>query len=109
VVTSITNSIRPGGSPGAKRAASARNGINTGRKWFKDYMVELGFSWVPTIKIGQGCKIHLRDDELPSGRLVVLVSNHMTAVIDDVIHDTDDCSRDGTRCVYVTSRSKETV
>jgi len=83
-----------------KCAASARNGVNTRRKWFKDYMSELGFRWMPTMKIGQGCTVHLRDGELPVGRLVVAVSGHMTAVIDGVIHDTHDCSRDGTRCVY---------
>ncbi len=83
-----------------KRARSARNGINTTRKWFKDYMLELGFEWTPTMLIGSGCKVHLKADELPSGRLVCSVSNHQVAVIDGVINDTYDCSRDGTRCVY---------
>jgi hypothetical protein len=50
--------------------------------------------------IGQGCKVHLRADELPKGRLVVALSKHIVAVIDGVIHDTDDPSRGGTRCVY---------
>jgi len=50
--------------------------------------------------IGQGCKVHLRAEELPPGRLVVQVSKHVTAVIDGVIYDTHDCSRGGTRCVY---------
>lgn len=83
-----------------KRSASARNGVNTTRKWFKDYMAELGFAWTPTMGIGTGCKVHLRADELPHGRLVVAVSKHMTAVIDGVINDTHDCARNGTRCVY---------
>jgi hypothetical protein len=83
-----------------KRSASARNGINTKRKWFNDYMTSLGFNWFPTMTIGSGCKVHLRSDELPKGRLVVSVSGHMVAVIDGVIHDTFDPSRDGTRCVY---------
>ena len=92
--------------------ASARNGIHTKRKWFKDYMRSLGFEWTPTMHIGQGCKVHLADGELPSGRLVVAVSKHYTAVVDGVIHDTHDPQReetwhwaDGTttvtrRCVY---------
>jgi len=42
----------------------------------------------------------LRADELPSGRLVVSVSKHLTAVVDGVIHDTHDCSRVEARCVY---------
>jgi hypothetical protein len=79
---------------------TARNGITTRRKWFDDYMRSLGFTWVPTMAIGQGCKVHLRDGELPQGRLVVNVSKHFVAVIDGTIHDTFDPSRDGTRCVY---------
>lgn len=85
---------------GEKRARSARNGITTRRKWFDDYMRELGFTWVPTMKIGSGCKVHLRADELPVGRLIANVSRHFVAVIDGVIHDTFDPSRGGTRCVY---------
>ena len=50
--------------------------------------------------IGTGCKVHLRADELPAGRLVAALSHHMVAVIDGIIHDTYDCSREGTRCVY---------
>lgn len=71
-----------------KRSASARNGINVKRKWFQDYMRELGLKWTPTMQIGQGCKVHLADGELPMGRLVVAVSKHYTTVIDGVIHDT---------------------
>lgn len=50
--------------------------------------------------IGTGCRGHLREGELPNGRLIVSVSRHMVAVIDGVIYDTHDPSRDGTRCVY---------
>ena len=81
-----------------KRTAS--HGINVRRKWFKDYMRSLGFTWHPTMAIGQGCTVHLREGELPQGRLVVNVSKHYTAVIDGVIHDLYDPSRGGTRCVY---------
>jgi hypothetical protein len=79
---------------------TAQNGIQTQREWFKNYMEYLGFVWTPTMKIGQGCKVHLRADELPAGRLVVSVSRHYVAVIDGVINDTFDPSRDGMRCVY---------
>ncbi len=79
---------------------TASMGINTSRKWFHEYMVELGFEWVPTMKIGEGCKTHLRANELPSGRIIVSVSKHLAAVIDGVLNDTHDCSREGTRCVY---------
>lgn len=60
----------------------------------------LGWVWTPTMFVGQGCKVHLRDGELPAGRLIVKCSGHTVAVIDGVIHDTYDPSRDGTRCVY---------
>jgi hypothetical protein len=35
-----------------KQAKSARNGVYTTRKWFKDYMASLGFSWTPTMLVG---------------------------------------------------------
>ena len=79
---------------------TASHGINITRKWFKDYMKELGFEWVPTMQIGSGCRVHLDEDELPKGRLVCSVSRHSTAVLDGVLNDTYDCSRMGTRCVY---------
>ena len=79
---------------------TAAHGIWTKRKWFKDYMVELGFVWHPTMSIGSGCKVHLRESELPKGRLVTMLSRHAAAVIDGVLQDTYDCSREGTRCVY---------
>jgi hypothetical protein len=79
---------------------TALNGISTTRKWFKDQMKEWGFEWIPTMQIGQGCKVHLKADELPRGRIICSLSRHYAAVIDGVINDTHDCSRSGTRCVY---------
>lgn len=79
---------------------SASNGINTKRKWFKNIMRKLGYKWNPTMGIGTGCKVHLKDGELPIGRLAVQCSRHMTAVIDGVVHDTHNPTRDGSRCVY---------
>ncbi len=70
------------------------------KKLRKDYLISLGWKWTPTMGIGTGCKVHLRDGELPMGRLIVSVSRHLVAVIDGTIHDTYDCSRNGTRCVY---------
>jgi hypothetical protein len=57
-------------------------------------MAELGFEWVPTMHIGSGCRVHLKAEELPSGRIIVAVSKHYTAMIDGVIHDTHDPRRD---------------
>jgi len=50
--------------------------------------------------VGQGCKVHLRAGELPKGRLIVAVSKHLVAVVDGVVHDNHDPSRNGKRCVY---------
>jgi hypothetical protein len=66
----------------------------------RKFLENLGFQWVPLMKIGSGCKVHLRADELPNGKLIVRVTHHLTAVIDRVLYDTYDCSREGTRCVY---------
>lgn len=77
---------------------SPRTGVL--REVYDPYIKSLGFKWIPTMKIGQGCKIHLRKDELPSGKLIVRVSKHITSVINGVINDTYDCSRGATRCVY---------
>jgi hypothetical protein len=90
----------PGG--GMKRDADGlyRSRPDNERQLTREYLAELGWQWTPTMRIGSGCKVHLRSDELPSGRLIVAVSGHLTAVIDGVIHDTYDCSRGGRRCVY---------
>lgn len=87
------------GRPSTGRATAA-HGIWTKRKWFHDYMIELGFVWTPTMKIGSGCKVHLRESELSKGRIIVSLSRHMAAVIDGILYDNYDCSREGTRCVY---------
>ena len=78
--------------------SDANSGVH--KTLYKDYLTALGWTWTPTMSIGSGCKVHLLADELPSGRLVCNVSKHYVAVIDGVLHDTDDCSREGTRCVY---------
>jgi hypothetical protein len=65
----------------------------------REYLAALGWTWTPTMRIGSGRKAHLRADELP-GRSYNSFSKHLVAVIDGVIHDNHDCSRDGTRCVY---------
>lgn len=81
-----------------KKKSNSRTGVF--RKTYQKYLESLGYVWTPTMQIGQGCKTHLRSDELPAGRLIVRVSKHITAMIDGVINDTHDCSREGTRCVY---------
>jgi hypothetical protein len=80
------------------KGASPRNGVND--EVWKPYLEYLGWRWTPTMSIGSGCQVHLRSGELPMGRLIARVSGHVVAVIDGQIHDTHDCSRGGTRCVY---------
>ena len=87
----VTKKMRGGRS-------SSRTGVH--KKTSRRFLESLGWIWTPTMFIGSGCKVHLRRDELPAGRLVVKVSRHMCAVIDGVVHDTYDPSRGGMRCVY---------
>ena len=83
-----------------KKSKSASSGVSVKRKWFADYVKELGFEWIPTMFIGSGCKVHLCAEELPKGKLIVSVSKHLTCVIDGVINDTFNPARGATRCVY---------
>jgi hypothetical protein len=78
--------------------SSPRNGNH--RNVFHDYIIGLGFEWVPTMRVGAGCQVHLRPNELPEGVLIVKVSKHLTAIVDGMIQDTHDPSRGGNRCVY---------
>lgn len=78
--------------------SNARTGVY--KQTIRKYLESLGWKWTPTMAIGSGCKVHLRAEELPSGRLIVNVSKHTVAVIDGVLHDTYDASRAGMRCVY---------
>lgn len=80
------------------RVSSARNGVY--RISYEKYLNSLGWYFVPTMSIGSGCRIHLREDELPSGTIICRLSRHLTCVKDGVIYDTYNCSRNGTRCVY---------
>jgi hypothetical protein len=88
-----------------ERTGKRKRGVSSERtgvypRTIRRYMESVGWKWTPCMSIGSGTKVHLRDGELPMGRLVVCVSRHTTAVVDGVIHDTHDCSREGTRCVY---------
>lgn len=78
---------------------SARNSIP--RKVYEPYLFDLGWIWNPTMSIGSGCRVHLRDGEVPEeGPVITSLSGHITTVVDGIIRDTHDPSRDGTRCVY---------
>jgi hypothetical protein len=96
LVSELAKSERVGQRKG--RVSSPRLGVY--RATTRRLMEALGLVWTPTMSVGSGCKVHLRADELPRGRLVVKCSRHVTAVIDGVVHDTEDPSREGNRCVY---------
>ena len=83
---------------GKKHGSRSRTGVF--RETVDEYLRGLGWTWTPTMKVGAGCSVHLRSDELPTGNLVVRCSRHFAAVIDGVLRDTFDSSRGGTRCVY---------
>lgn len=78
---------------------SPRNGIE--KNDVKKVMSHFGGRWVALMKIGTGCKYHLAKNEIPmEGKIICNLSGHVTSVIDGVINDTYDCSREGQRCVY---------
>lgn len=88
-----------------EKKPSPRHGVS--RKVYEAYLRSIGWEWVPTMRVGQGCTVHLRADELPSGRIIARLSRHLCAVIDGVIYDTFDPSRRGTRCVYGYFQAKQ--
>lgn len=83
----------------AKKNGTPRDG--NFKHVYHDYILGLGFDWVCTMHIGQGCTVHMREGELPNrGRIIARVSKHLAAVVDGELRDTYDCTRGGSRCVY---------
>jgi hypothetical protein len=97
LINSFSKNERIGNRKNGK--SSAGNGVY---KYTQQKVMEkLGGRWTPLMTIGSGCRVHLTPSELPSsGRYVLVVSKHLCAWIDGNLHDTYDCSRNGTRCVY---------
>ena len=88
-----------------ERVGTRKRGVSNARtgvynSTLKKIMTDLGWSWVATMQIGSGCRVHLREDELPKGRIIARVARHFCAVIDGVLHDTWDSQQDGDVCVY---------
>ena len=81
-----------------KYVSNARAGVS--KDISRSLLEDLGWKWYPTMVFGEGCRVHLKDDELPRGTLIVSVSKHLTCVKDGIIYDSYDPSRNGTRCVY---------
>jgi len=83
---------------GSYRRSSSRKGVHTKREWFKDYLKSLGFFW--TEMPSEGCKIHLRDGEVPMrGIFILCLNKHLTVVKNGIIYDTYDPSNGGEKQV----------
>lgn len=80
------------------RKSSARTGVS--KATTRRIMASLGLVWHSCMGIGTGCQVHVRAEELPPGRIIVQLSKHVAAIINGVLHDIHDSSRNGTRCVY---------
>jgi hypothetical protein len=94
--TKRSSAVKRAGRGGGRAGTTPRNGIS--KKVYHKYLLEeIGMNWTPTMFIGQGCKVHLIENELPSGKLIVQCAKHLTTVIDGVINDTWNCSG---KCVY---------
>jgi len=82
-----------------KRGCSPRNGNY--KEIYNKYITDLGFKWTATMGIGTGMVVHVKQGELPTeGNLILKLSRHLSSVINGELHDTYDCSREGTRGVY---------
>jgi hypothetical protein len=79
------------------RARSARNGVPN--RTIRPLITGYGFTWTPTMKVGAGTTVHVSTGEVPDN-CILRLSRHVVAVVDGVVHDTYDPSRDGTRAVY---------
>ena len=64
---------RPRARKSGKRS-HPRTGIFRGT--LNRLLESLGWEWVPTMKVGEGCTVHLRRVEMPDGALIVRLSRH---------------------------------
>lgn len=70
------------------------------RDTYEKYLTFLGWEFIPTMRVGSGTRVHLRQDELPPGTVIARLSKHVTCVRNGVILDIYNPARRGTRCVY---------
>lgn len=49
---------------------------------YRPWLEARGWIFTPVMGFGTGCRMHLRADELPPGRIIVRLSRHICAVID---------------------------
>lgn len=76
-----------------------RNGVS--KIVYKKLLADYGWEWTPCC--GKGIidsNIHMSASELPDGIVICRLSKHLATVIDGVLYDTYDCTRNETRKVY---------
>ena len=85
-----------------KGRSSARSGVHRRTfEWVLEALVPGRWTWTPTMFVGQGCKVHVRDGEVPrEGRHILNLSGHYSALVEGTVRDNHNPSRGGTRCVY---------
>ena len=76
----------------AKSRSSARDGVDPSVS--KKYIESLGWRWHPTCGVGKGVTMHLCDDEIPDGNLIVRIAGHIVNVKNGIVYDTWDCSQE---------------
>lgn len=72
------------------KGESCRNG--TPKKVSRKLLEQWGWKWVACTGIGKGCTMHMIEDELPKGTIIVQLSKHLACVKEGVLHDTFDSS-----------------
>lgn len=74
-----------------EKKGSVRDGT---RMKVAKYYIEKELGWIhhSTMEYQKGVSMHLTEDEIPMGNLIVDLSRHLTNVKDKVIYDTYDCS-----------------
>lgn len=78
---------------------NVRAGVH--KELYEPLLSDLGFIWTPQMQIGTGTRLHVAAGELPAtGTYILRLSRHLTVLIDNFIHDTYKCDRDGSRAVY---------
>jgi len=78
------------------KGKSPRNGVH--KKTYHDFILSLGFEWVPYMGVGTGCTIHLKKEELPDGTMICRLSKHLCCVREHTIFDSHHPGSN--RCVY---------
>lgn len=67
----------------------------------KQYLLDRGWIWVPIMEVGSGVTVHLTYEEIPDLPLFIArVSRSLVTVVNGVVQDIGDPSRDGTRALY---------